>query len=128
MAPGDFPAGCKFLADAFVQGMRLLGGRVKPVLERKGSEWICKEAEELNIYASSARAIALYLQEFCDPSLEYPLMITVAAKRAWAEIDRLRDDVQRLTTTACPQDSGGSPQIAGADVPCVSRGDLTKQE
>jgi hypothetical protein len=49
----------------------------------------------VEMYATSARVISLHLQEFCDKSLPYPDMIADAARKAGAEIERLRADTPR---------------------------------
>ena len=46
--------------------------------------------ERIDTYPEAARAIALWLDEFCDKSLRYPEMIADAARRAAKEIELLR--------------------------------------
>jgi len=46
--------------------------------------------ERIDTYPEAARAIALWLDEFCDKSLRYPEMIADAARRAAREIELLR--------------------------------------
>lgn len=61
-----------------------------------------KKVEEKTIhnyqmdYAESARAIHIYLKEFCDESLSFPNMIADASRKASEEIERLRNN-QTLT-------------------------------
>ena len=44
----------------------------------------------VDVYAISARTIALYLKPYCDGSLSYADMITDASRKASIEIDNLR--------------------------------------
>jgi hypothetical protein len=42
-------------------------------------------------YPAAARALALWLSEFCEETMPYPAMIAEASRRAHAEIQRLRE-------------------------------------
>lgn len=53
------------------------------------------DSARLEIYAAVARVVALHLKEFCDESLTYADMIADAARKAGAEIERLRADTPR---------------------------------
>jgi hypothetical protein len=60
----------------------------------RSDEWeeYCKEKDEretLERYATSARAIALWLSPFCDNSLYYPEMTADAARKAMKHIEVL---------------------------------------
>lgn len=46
--------------------------------------------EKIETYPEAARVIHLYLKEFCNESLPFPEMIADAARKADAEIYRLR--------------------------------------
>lgn len=41
-------------------------------------------------YPAAARAIALYLRDYCDYDLPYPNMIVDAARRANEDLEKLR--------------------------------------
>ena len=45
---------------------------------------------KIETYPEAARAIALWLKEFCDPDRTCPDMIAEASRRAASEIERLR--------------------------------------
>ncbi len=49
----------------------------------------------LEDYATAARVVALYLEEFCDPRLLYPAMMAESARRAAMEIQRLRAVIEQ---------------------------------
>ncbi len=52
----------------------------------------CTDPDRITLpeYAAAARVIGLHLREFCDDSLTYPEMISVASRRAAEELGRLR--------------------------------------
>ena len=58
-----------------------------------------KEHQRLNDtmdYPAAARSISLNLDEFCNRQLNYPYMITVAAREARNEIQRLRKKLETI--------------------------------
>lgn len=77
-------------------------------------------------YAAAARVIALHLGEFCDHSLIYPAMIEDAARKAKAEIDRLRTmssgraDMSESATTPC--EAHGEAPCEQCEINEVDRG------
>lgn len=50
----------------------------------------------LNDYAAAARTIALYLDRFCNRSLDYPTMIADAARNAEAELKQVKRERDAL--------------------------------
>ena len=52
-----------------------------------------KLQNQVDVYATAARTIALYLNDFCDKTLPYHEMIADASRKASAEIERLKKGV-----------------------------------
>lgn len=47
-------------------------------------------------YPAAARSISVWLEKYCDESLEYPNMVAEAARRASKEIERLHKEIEAL--------------------------------
>jgi len=71
--------------------------------------------ERIDTYPEAARAIALWLDEFCDKSLRYPEMIADAARKAAQEIELLRCEAPNkpVEQTADPCEKCGLPGCPG---------------
>ena len=72
------------------------------------------EAEKVSKYAEVARAIALWLESFCDRDLTYPDMISGAARTAAKEIDKLQSELERNRGCEyCYTDANCNPFVGG---------------